>query len=157
VGPEILFVKYAFPCAFILRERGEITKGELFKLEDAALHEKILPRPFLEKIFFRAFRRIQVLAMEMGKDKWDYDVIRAYFVTRHNEIILEGMETYARAPDSLKELCMVHESKIQSIRGDVLVVKYGKKTRPVMGTMIPSPKVGEKVTIHYGYAIERLR
>ncbi len=156
-APEILFVKYAFPCAFILRQRGEITEAELSSLEDAALHGKILPRPFLERIFFRAFRRIGVLAREMGKEVWEYDVIRSYFVTRHNEIISEGRETYANAPESLRELCMVHESVIQSLDGEVLVVKYGEKNRPVNGGMIPSPAVGERVTIHYGYAIERVK
>jgi hypothetical protein len=157
VNPEILFIKYAFPCAFILHERGEISPDDLSRLEDSALKEKILPRPFLEKIFHRAFKRIGKLAREMGKDPWDITVIRAYFVTRHNEIISEGMEAYANAPPSLRELCKVHESTIQSIHGDSVVVQYnGKKIRPVSAAMIPNPRVGEKVTIHYGYAVERI-
>ncbi|MFH0970465.1 MAG: HypC/HybG/HupF family hydrogenase formation chaperone [Candidatus Diapherotrites archaeon] len=155
--PEILFVKYAFPCAFILRERNEITEEELSMIEQAALHEKILPRDFLERVFFRAFNRIDRLANEMKKRRWDYEVIHSYFVSRHNEIISNGSEAYEHAPDSLRELCKVYSAKIQSIQDTTLVVKYGDKIRPVCGEMIPFPKIGENVTIHYGYAIERVK
>ncbi len=156
--PEVLFVKYAFPCAFIIRQRGEISEEELSQLENAALHSKKLDRAFLERIFFRAFRRIEKLAVEMKKNKWDFEVIHDYFVSRHNELIKNGMETYEKAPASLRNLCMVHRAKIKEIRGNILVVQYGKenKLRPVVGEMISNPKVGEFVTIHYGYAVEKV-
>lgn len=155
---EVLFVKYAFPCAFIIRQRGEISQKELDELEAAAINGKVLDRVFLERVFFRAFRRIEILAQEMKKDKWDYEVIHHYFVSRHNELIENGMEAYATAPETMKDLCRVHRAKIMKVKGNYLVVQYGKenKLRPVMGEMISNPKVGELVTIHYGYAVEKV-
>ena len=48
---EVFFLKYAFPCSFIILQRGEITQEEFDQLEKAAINEDILPRKKLEKIF----------------------------------------------------------------------------------------------------------
>ena len=76
--PEVLFLKYAFPCAFIIKQRGEISDFEHQILEDAAINNKVLERKLLEKVFFRAFERINKVAEEKNKDKWDIEIIREY-------------------------------------------------------------------------------
>ena len=155
--PEVLFLKYAFPCAFIIKQRAEISDFEHQILEDAAINNKVLERKFLEKIFFRAFERIEKLAKELNKDKWDYEVIKEYFTDRHNSIIDEGMYSYAEAPESLKNLCKVHKAEIIQIKDDSLIVKYNKeKLRPVIKSLVKNVKIGDFVTIHYGYAVEKL-
>ena len=155
--PEVLFLKYAFPCAFIIKQRGEISDFEHQILEDAAINNKVLERKFLEKIFFRAFERIEKLTKELNKDKWDYEVIKEYFTDRHNSIIDEGMYSYAEAPESLKNLCKVHKAEIIQIKDDSLIVKYNKeKLRPVIKSLVKNVKIGDFVTIHYGYAVEKL-
>jgi len=155
--PEVLFLKYAFPCAFIIKQRAEISDFEHQILEDAAINNKVLERKFLEKIFFRAFERIEKLAKELNKDKWDYEVIKEYFTDRHNSIIDEGMYSYAKAPESLKNLCKVHKAEIIQIKDDSLIVKYNKeKLRPVIKSLVKNVKIGDFVTIHYGYAVEKL-
>jgi hydrogenase maturation factor len=157
ISPEVFFIKYAYPCAFIIKQRQEINDDELEELRVSAVEEKPLAREKLEKIFFRAFERIVILAKEMKKDKWDIDVLRAYFITRHNEIIEEGMYSYAKAPESLRNLCKVHKAKVIEKKDDVLVVEYDNgKTRPVMNELTPTAKVGDFVTIHYGYAVEKV-
>ena len=154
---EVLFLKYAFPCAFVIRQRGEINEEEFKRLEEAAIHNKVLPREMLERIFFRAFERIKIVAQSMKRDIWDAEVIRAYFVKKHNAIIDEGMYSYATAPPSLKDLCKVHKATVKDIKDDILIVEYGTgKRRPVMKSLVPNAKKGDKVTIHYGYAIEQV-
>ena len=155
--PEVLFLKYAFPCTFVIRQRGEITDEELKRLEEAAINNEVLPRMFLERVYFRAFERIDKLAHELGKERWDPAVIRDYFVHRHNDIIDKGMYSYAKAPESLKNLCKVHVATVKEVTGDVLVVEYGRgQRRPVSKDLIANVRAGDKVMIHYGYASEKL-
>ena len=155
--PEVFFLKYAFPCSFILKQRGEIGDKEFKQLEEGAINNKVLPRKLLEKIYFRAFEKIKPIAQEMDRDKWDLDVLKEYFLARHNALIDEGMYAYAQAPETLKNLCRVHKAKVLNVKDDVLVVEYaGGKRRPVMGTMVSGAKIGDLVTIHYGYAVEKI-
>lgn len=154
---EVLFLKYAFPCSFILRQREEISQEQFNELEDAAINNKILSRELLEKIFFRAFKRMKPIAEELNKDKWSIEVIKEYFITGHNKIIQEGQSTYKKAPDSLRNLCQVHRAKILQIKENVLIVEYDNgKRRPVLNDLIPKVKEGDFVTIHYGYAAEKV-
>jgi hypothetical protein len=152
--PEIFFIKYAFPCAYILLERKEISEVELKELENAAIKSIVLPRAKLEKYFFRAFKKIKPIAKDLGKDKWDIGVLKEYFINKHNTIIEKGMYAYAKAPETLKNLCKVHIAKIIDIKDNILIVKYLDKTRPVKKDLVKEAKIGDKVTIHYGYAIE---
>src|SRR3989344_4215586 len=153
---EVLFLKYAFPCSFIIKQRGEINDIEFKMLESAAIYNKILPRKFLERVYFRAFQKIKKVADDLGRDIWDKEVIHEYFIKRHNSIIEDGMYAYAEAPDALKNLCKVHYAKVLKIEKDFLVVEYDYgKLRPVIKTLIPKVKKGDVETIHYGYACEK--
>tara|TARA_Y100000310_G_C20641106_1_gene793935 strand:+ start:744 stop:1214 length:471 start_codon:yes stop_codon:yes gene_type:complete len=154
--PEVIFLKYAFPCSFILRQRNEITQQQYDQLEDAAINNTTLPKELLEKYFHRAFERISKLAIQNNKDKWDLEIIKKYFLENHNEIIEEGMYSYAKAPNTLKELCKVQKAKIIDIIDDNLIVEFNNKTRPVMNVLTPNAKIGDTATIHYGYAVEIL-
>lgn len=93
MSPEVYFLRYAFPCSHVLLNiRREINEKEYRKMERAALEGRALDKGFLEKVFFRAFERMQKIAEELKKDKWDIDVIREYFCKRHNAIKLIGVE-----------------------------------------------------------------
>lgn len=156
--PEVLFIKYAFPCAFVIKQRGEIDEKGFRTLEDASINDKVLDRALLEKIFFRAFERIDKVAKEMKSHRWDAKVIREYFVRKHNEIIDQGMYSYAKAPESLKNLCKVHVATVKRVSDRYLVVGYGNgRTRTVMSDLVRGIKEGDKVTIHYGYAVEKVQ
>ncbi|MFH1592086.1 MAG: HypC/HybG/HupF family hydrogenase formation chaperone [Candidatus Woesearchaeota archaeon] len=152
--PEVFFLKYSFPCALICQQMGEIDEAEVKELEDAATTSVPLPREKLERIFFRAFKRIDSIAEELGRDRWDLDVLEEFFLKRHNEIVEKGFEISGKVPRTLKELCKVHVAEIVEKKGDVLIVKFGNKTRPVHNKLVPEAKVGDLVTIHYGYAVE---
>lgn len=154
---ESYFLRYAYPCTFILKQRGQMDQATVDKLERCALENLPVQRSLLEGTYKKAFERIHKLAKEMGKDPWTHEVIRQYFQVRHNEIIDAGQDSYATAPESLKELCKVHTAKVLESREDFYVVGYGKgKTRVVASAFVPDAKVGDKIAIHYGYAVERV-
>ncbi|NQV08489.1 hypothetical protein HQ529_01405 [Candidatus Woesearchaeota archaeon] len=153
---ENYFLRYAFPCAFIINEMNEVDKETVEMLEKAAIEQKVLDRELLEKIFFRAFEKIQVLADEMGKDKWDYDVMKTYFRERHNQDIDNGVGYYKTAPKAIKELSKVFEAEIVDKRDGFFIVQYNGKTRTVSDLFVSNAKKGDKVTIHYGFAVEAL-
>ena len=153
--PEVYFLKYAYPCSWVIQMRGEILEEDLKRLEDAAVYSKVLPREYLERIYFRAFARIKKIAAEMGKNEyWDNAVIEEYFRRRHNAFV-----DASEHPESLKKLCRVHEAEVLMVEGNKLVVRYkheGERQRKVRKDFVPDAKAGEKVTIHYHYAIERV-
>ncbi|MFH1802250.1 MAG: hypothetical protein ABH864_02240 [archaeon] len=156
--PEVYFVKYAYPCAHILcTVRGDVSEEDFDKMRDAAVNDKVMDREYLEKVFFRAFDRIKKIAEEMGKDKWDIEVIREYFVGRHNDVLMDS-----DYPESFKEMCKTHQGKVVSVEdnGEV-IVRYnseqgGEKKRKIRKDYFPDLKVGDKVMIHWRYAVERI-
>ncbi|MFH1289998.1 MAG: hypothetical protein ABIH92_01175 [Nanoarchaeota archaeon] len=155
--PEVYFIKYGYPCAHILcTVRGDVSEEKFKEMEQAAIQGKVMDRAYLEKVFFRAFDRIKKIAEEMGKDKWDVDVIREYFCVRHNSVLMDS-----DYPESFKEMCKTYKAEIVSEEEDgEVVVSYvsedGKeKKRKVKKDYFPELKVGDKVWIHWQYAVER--
>ena len=154
---EVFFLRYAFPCAFVLRQRGEVDDAVVARLEAAAVAGRVLPRVFLEKVFRKAFGRMARVAGEMRLPVWDERVVKAYFRERHNEFIEEGDGYYATAPEDILKLCRVEEAVVEGVRDGVLLVRYGGgKERAVSSAFVPGVKPGDRVAIHYGYAVEKL-
>ena len=165
MNPEILFLKYAFPCSMVLMQRGEINQKTYDKLEKSAVGNKSIGRKLLEKTYFRAISRMKALAKEKNKDYFSEEIIREYFTKRHNELLDgmlanandKGMDIDKKAPPALKHLCKVFKSKIIKKGKGYYVVEYGnKKIRPVLSSLLPNAKIGDTVTIHYGYAVEKV-
>ena len=118
--PEVYFMKYAYPCAHILCDvRGDVSKEEFKAMEDAAVNNKTMDREYLERVFFRAFNRIERIADELGKDKWNIEVIKEYFVERHNDVLEKS-----DYPESFKEMCCVYEGTVMSEADGEVVVSY---------------------------------
>ncbi len=153
---ETYFLRYAFPCTFIIRQRGRVSEHDFERLEKLAYSGKKPPRKLLENTYDRAFGRLKQVAKSMGrKSYWDYGVVREYFVNRHNSMIAEG-DFYKAAPKEIRDLCKTRRARIVDGRDGFLVVRYGKgKTRVVSSAFLTNPKIGDTVIIHYGYAIEK--
>ncbi|MBD3164102.1 hypothetical protein GF323_02805 [Candidatus Woesearchaeota archaeon] len=157
---ENFFLRYAYPCAYIIMQRGQISRKELEELEDTAVNNKDISREKLEKVFHRAFGFIDELAAKRGKSRWDRDIIEEYFYSYHNEVIDNGNGIYAKAPPMLKELSRVEKAEVIDKKGNVLLVEYAdkkgnKKRRNVLSCFVAPAKAGDKVMIHYGYGIEK--
>ncbi len=151
---ENYFLRYAFPCAFVIKQRGEINQQEYDRLFDIAVNNKEIKKEELEKVFFKAFNYINELAKEKNIDKWDFEVIKEYFLKRHNELIDQGRDMYKDAPKTLKELSKVEEAEIINKKDNILEVKFNDKKRFVSNVFVPEAEVGNKVRIHYGFAVE---
>ena len=50
----------------------------------------------------------------------------------------------------------VHKAEVVEKREDILTVKYGSIARNVFATLVPDAKVGDKVTVHWAFAIEKV-
>lgn len=154
---RILFLKYAFPCAGVTLARGKITQKEYDVLEKAVRTSRALPWKTLERIFVPARRRIREVAARIHGAPHDSAVIRRYYLEFHNEYIKNNDGSYARAPEALKKLCRVERARVIEKGGDYYVVKVsGGKKRPVSSLICPDARVGDMVSVHYGYAVEKL-
>jgi len=157
---ENFFLRYAYPCAYILLQMKGISQQQLHELEDIAVNNKYISRERLEKIFHNAFHYIGELAKKRKKDKWSLEVIREYFYSYHNKIIDEKRGIYSKTPMMLNEISRVEIAKVIKKIDDVLIVEYIDKNshkiknRNVHNTFVKNAKVGDSVTIHYGYAVE---
>lgn len=153
---ESYFLKFALPCTFVLRDLGRVTGRQVGFLERSALRGKRVSRTLLEKTYANAFRRMREVAREMGKESpWDERVIREYFLHRHNGFIKAGDGAYARAPKALKEFCKVVKAKVIAKKPGFLVVRLPNgRTRAVFSHFVPAARVGSKVWVHHGYAVE---
>ncbi|MDP2926048.1 MAG: hypothetical protein Q8N99_06760 [Nanoarchaeota archaeon] len=154
--PELYFFKYAFPCAFVILQRGNLSQEEYNNLNKKFLEGKSPSREILEKSFPVAFTRIKRLAEKMNKDMWDFEVIRRYWNKEHNRIINNGEGMYGKAPESFKDLCRINMAEVVERKGNMLIVGHDRKERIVFDVLVPDAKVGDKVKIHYAYAVEKV-
>ncbi len=153
--PEVYFLKYAFPCAEVLKDLGKITQDDVDKVRDAAFNQVALPSEYLMKIFSAAAKRLQkVYPLKDGF--WDIPTIRKYFQEEHNQIIDRREGEYAYLGPTIKELCKVVMAKVIRKEGDVLIVEYGEdRKRRVVSALYDDPLLGDLVFIHYGFAVEK--
>ncbi|MBD3252802.1 hypothetical protein GF386_03665 [Candidatus Pacearchaeota archaeon] len=154
--PENHFFKYAFPCSHILLESNKITKKEFEDLKNKFLNKKNPDKKSLERIFPAAFRRIKKLAEKLGRHYWDYEVIKQYWEKEHNRLINNDEDGYGKQPESFKDLCKITTAKIIDKKQNLLIVEYNNKKRIVFDNLIKSVNIGDRVKIHYAYAIEKI-
>ena len=152
---ESYFLKYAWPCTFIIRLRGKVDAATFSLLEKSALEGRPVERAVLERVYHKAMARMREVARKMGKnDVWDKEIVREYFVNRHNGMIAED-EAYQEAPASLREMCKTVKAKIADARPGFFVVVVEGKPRTVSDIFVPDARIGDSVIVHYGYAIEK--
>ena len=153
---EAYLLRYAFPCTFVIKMRDRVDDATFRMLEKNAIEGKPVDRHVLESVYKKAFGRMKQVAKDMSKTSyWDNEVIREYFVNRHNSMIADDLE-YEAAPESIRELCKTVTAAVVEVRDGFLIVKYGAgKTRVVGSVFVPDARIGDSVIVHYGYAIER--
>ena len=155
-NPEQYFFRYAFPCAHLKLERGDINQDQYTALEQRYLKDNPPSKEELEKVFAPGFVFIKQLAQQRGKNYWEVDILKEYWENEHNNIINRGEGNYKEFPESLKDLCRIHTAEIINIIDQTLIVKYENKTRAIHNVFFPEIKFGDKVKIHYAYAVEKV-
>lgn len=157
MNAQNLFLKYAFPCAGITLARGVINQEEYDALERAVLNDRAVPWKTLRKTFIAAFRRLKNTMQKLGRASYDVKTIRQFFLKYHNNYIDMNDGSYAYAPDSLKHLCRIEQAIITKVGTDHYIVKINKKNRPISKLICANAKAGDIVSVHYGYAVEKLK
>lgn len=166
--PEILFLKYAFPCTIVKVARKEITQQEYESLELAAKTNQPITRELLEKTYPGAVQRMKAGAQEKRQVYFSEENIRDYFLGRHNELLQgtfkpnpqQGPPLDENLPQAIRELCLITTGKIVK-KGETFYVvefmlKNQQKRRAVVNDLLPDAQLGDIVRIHYGYAVEKV-
>ena len=146
--PEILFLKYAFPCSFVLLSRGEITEEEHKLIYKSAKEGKMhLPKERIEKIFWRAIEHV--------KNMSDLSSVQEYWQFNHNKKI--KAEKFKSIPKDLIKECFVIPCEIVSVSNSHAVVKseFLDKIVRVKKDFV-NIRIGDKVTKHYDYLCEKI-
>lgn len=160
VSASQFFLRYAFPCAYVLCDHGRLSAQEYDFLQHAAVHGVDVPFEKLEVFFPEAFRRIRVTAKKRDLDPFSLPAIRAYFREDHNTIIDEGDGMYAKMPKEFCDFCKVKELVVleKKLVDDKLFLRIGKQRWVQAPFFSPvGVRVGDIVTVHHALAVELLR
>jgi hydrogenase maturation factor len=65
---------------------------------------------------------------------------------------------YKLLPKSMKDICKVYIGEVAERKGNILTLKLNDKKKTIKKVLDNSlnAKRGDKVTVHYGFAIEKL-
>ncbi len=166
--PEVLFLKYAFPCTIVKVARKEISQQEYDILELAAKTNQPVSREILEKTYQGAAQRMRAVAQEKGQVYFSEENIRDYFLGRHNELLQgtfkpnpqQGPPLDEDLPQTIRELCLITTGKIVKKGTTFYVVEFAfknqQKRRAVVNDLLPDAQLGDVIRIHYGYAVEKV-
>lgn len=80
---ELLFSRYAYPCAFDRCMNHHISEKHYDELTKCALQGIAPPRSMLRFCFPHAFRGLRRFAAEHGLERWAVATVRAFWRTSH--------------------------------------------------------------------------
>ncbi|MEE9525517.1 MAG: hypothetical protein V3V78_02820 [Candidatus Woesearchaeota archaeon] len=144
--PEVYFLRYAFPCARVLVDiRKTITEEEFEKLEQAVKTDTPIDRSYLEKIFIKAVEGMK----KISNDIWNIETIRKYFQEGHENSISKDL------PSMIQRLCKIKKGILIDKKKGVFIAELENEKRNII-PLYKNPEIGDKVIIHYGYAVEKL-
>ena len=146
--PEIFFLKYAFPCSFVLLSRGEINQKEHELLHRSAKEEKLyLPIEKIEKIFWRALEFVGSIS--------DLNSVQKYWWFDHNKYL--KLKKLKGVKDELMKECLVIPCRVVSVSEKKVRVKSPFLDKIVgLKTDLVDVRLGDKVTKHYDYVCEKI-
>jgi len=146
--PEVFFLKYAFPCSFVLLSRGEIDRKEYELLYKSAKEETLyLPIKKIEKIFWRALEFVGSIS--------DLNSVQKYWWFDHNKYL--KLKKFKNISNELFKECLVIPCRVVSVSEKKVRVKspfLDKITE--LKTDFVDVRLGDKVTKHYDYVCEKI-
>jgi hydrogenase maturation factor len=146
--PEIFFLKYAFPCSFVLLSRKEIDSKDHELLYKSTKEEKLyLPIEKIEKIFWRAVEFVGSIS--------NLDAAQKYWWFDHNKHL--KTKKIKNLDEKLLKECMVIPCEVISISENRASVKSPFLSKIIeLKTDFVNVKPGDKVTKHYDYLSEKI-
>ena len=146
--PEIFFLKYAFPCSFVLLSRDEINKKEHELLYRSAKEEKLyLPIDKIKKIFWRALEFVGSISdLNSGQKYWWFE---------HNKYL--KLKKFKNIGNELIKECLVIPCRVVSVSEKKVRVKsqFFDKTMELKTDFV-DVRLDDKVTKHYDYVCEKI-
>ena len=104
--PEVFFLKYAFPCSFVLLSRGEINQKEHELLYKSAEEEELcLSVERIEKIFWRALEFVSSIS--------DLNSVQKYWWFDHNKYL--KLKKFKNIRNELIKECLVIPCRVVSV------------------------------------------
>lgn len=152
--PEAVFFRYSADCAYQLFSLNRITRQQYVMIMNFREKGEVPDRTFLEAVYPVAIERIKRLAKSLGKNYWDVEVIRKYFLEEHNKVIDRGEGYYADAPLSLRELCKVRIGTVKAKGNRSYRVDFGDREEDVVGKYVPNASIGDRISTHWKVAVE---
>jgi len=146
--PEIFFLKYAFPCSFILLLRKEITKKEHDLLYKSAKEEKLyLTKEKIEKIFWRPMKFLKSIS--------NLDEIQKYWRFDHNFYLKK--KEFKDFEKVLLEHCLIIPCEVVRVKNNKVGIKsqFLKKNMELKSDFV-KVKLGDKATKHYDFICEKI-
>lgn len=146
--PEILFLKYAYPCSFVLLSRGEINQKEHKLLYKSTKEEELyLPIKRIEKIFWRALEFVGSIS--------DLNLVQKYWWFDHNKYLKS--KKFKSVEDELMKECLVIPCRVVSVSENKVRVKspFFDKIVELKADFV-DVRLGDKVTKHYDYVSEKI-
>lgn len=140
VGGELLFLKYAFPCAWTKQAKGLISRKHFRELENAALNNLKPRRGILKFCFPHAFQDLRRLAGQTRKKTWDIDNVKTYWHEYHGH---EGD-------------CKVLSGEVVAVEDKGVMVKTEHDLVLVINIYGIALIPGDKVYTHQRCVVERI-
>lgn len=157
---EWYFFKWAYPCMYVLYDNGSLTKEIINKFDRMYAEGNAPSKEELENLFLAAFRRLKVLASEMNKEVWDWDVLKQYWEAEdHNRVIEKKEGNYSKFDEAFCDLCKVNSGRVIKIEnkneGTILELEMinGRK-KFVQGKFLDA-RIGDVVLTHLAYAVQK--
>jgi hydrogenase maturation factor len=153
----VYFLKYAYPAAGSCILYG---KDKIKELEIMVRKEQEPEREELERLFPKAFQRIKRLAEKIGKNYWDLEVIKEYWLREHNRLIdakEDGYEQGGMHDDNTREFCKISLTEVLDVEQEEGIrVKAEYLGKQMWLRSFIKPKIGDRVTVHKGFVVEIL-
>jgi len=148
MNPEIFFLKYAYPCSFVLLSRDEIDQREHKLLYKSAKEGKLcLPIERIEKIFWRALEFVGSIS--------DLNSVQKYWWFDHNKYL--KLKKFKSIGNELMKDCLVIPCRVVSVSENKVRVKSSFLDEVVeLKTDFVDVRLGDKVTKHYDYLCEKI-
>ncbi len=156
--PGLLVMRYAFPCAEISIQLGNITRKEYEEIEAALLAGRSLPQEKLEQFFPALTRRLKEVAERDGlSEYWSEDAIHTYFLKYHDEYIDKGDGMLGQMSPTEKELCRCTIGKVMEVKQEqIITLKTPNGNELVLGKYAGNIEEGDIVVSHRKFATEKL-
>ena len=148
---RLLFMKYALPCAGTLVKRGQVAQKDVDRLINIVKNGGKIPKD-VEKIFKVAFSACSLLAIDRKKNNIDSDVIREYFLRKHDDVI---DKRHAEMGDFDPESCRIRIGSCESVENGFATVITSQGKKKYRTDFITNPRKNDIVITHWDFIVEK--